>query len=82
MDSIFMGSFRGLAAVPTIRVHFCPSSKNVTAGQDDTCGDVNKASSGAIKIPDRWLPERAHKCLRTQYDDVARLALASCNSCS
>ena len=54
--------------------------KIVTAGQDDTYADVNKASSGAIEIRDRWLKVRAQECLRD--DDVSRLTLSSCNGCS
>ena len=44
--------------------------KHVTAGQDETFADVNKAFCGANKLRDRWLKERAHQCLRTQCDDV------------
>ena len=47
--------------------------KNVIAGQDETYADVNTSSSGAIEIRHRWLKGRAHKCLRTQYDDVSPL---------
>ena len=32
--------------------------KNVTAGQDETYADANKASSGAVEIRDRWVKER------------------------
>ena len=54
--------------------------KIVTAGQDETDADVNRASSGAIEIRDRWLKVLAQECLRD--DDVSRLASSSCNGCS
>ena len=52
-----------------------------TDGQDEKNADVNTACSRAVEIRDRWLTERAHECLGTQYDDVSLLTLSSCKSC-
>ena len=35
--------------------------KILTAGQDETCAEVNKAPNGAIEKRDKWLKEGAHK---------------------
>ena len=64
-----------------IWVQICSSSK-MTAGQDETYADVNKASSGAIDVRDR-LKDLTHEFVRTQYDgDFLRHVEQNCSSCS
>ena len=73
--------FRGFAAG---RRTGCKSVRlqNAMVGQAKTFADVNKASRGANEIRDKWLRDRAHQCLRTQYDDVSLFSLNIFNSCS
>ena len=70
----------------------CPATRNAHRSFSQSClfglmvktkknADVNTACSRAVEIRDRWLTERAHECLGTQYDDVSLLTLSSCKSC-